>query len=115
MNKHSVTEHPKRCATCDRSYCIRVYKSDDCPFCDMAEQVLVESVSAYGISKDEILEIRLNHEENGEEDDFPALPAIEICDSHIFGIPQRDNITDLLSRMMIKDRFTKPDFKKPFS
>lgn len=115
MSKHSATNRSKKCATCSQSYCIRVYRSDDCPFCDMAKQLLVESIADYGLSKDEILEVELEHNMNGKEHGFPALPAIEICDSQIFGIPQRDNISDLLSRMMIKDRFTKPDSTKPFS
>ncbi len=107
MNKHSATRHHENCATCDRSYCIRFYKSENCPFCDMAEQILIESIADYGIIREQILEIELEEHVNDEKYDFPGLPAIEICDSYILGIPQSDNIADLVSRMLHKVCFAK--------
>ncbi|TFG12975.1 hypothetical protein EU537_07550 [Candidatus Thorarchaeota archaeon] len=91
---------------CDQSSCIIFYRSDYCFFCDAAHEILSDTLTQFGMSKDSVTEIDVGqNEESVYEREILGLPTITICQEKILGLPDKGVVRDALMKAMLRDCF----------
>jgi hypothetical protein len=100
----SNTETKTPCGKCS---CIIMYTSEFCVFCDAAEEILIEALTNFGVSKAVIRQVDV---ETGDDcgcgtDDVTMLPTIKVCDKNITGLPEEQSMHDAVMQAIMKDCF----------
>jgi glutaredoxin len=92
---------------CGKCSCIIMYTSEFCVFCDAAEEILIEALTGFGVSKTAIREVDIETEEECgcRTDDVTMLPTIKVCDQHITGLPEEQSMKDAVMQAIMKDCF----------
>jgi glutaredoxin len=93
---------------CKKSSCIILYKGDGCVFCDAAWEILDSIVSEFKIPSDYIEKVDVGVLNDTESQSFNqmGLPAIEICDEIIFGLPDIDMLRSAVVNAILKGCFS---------
>lgn len=97
-------QHP-----CGKSACIVMYKGEGCVFCDAAWKILASIVSEFNIPLDYIEKVDVSLMKESESSSFNqmGLPAIEICNEIIFGLPDVDIVRSAVVTAILKGCFSK--------
>ena len=100
----SETETKTACGKCS---CIIMYTSEFCVFCDAAEEILVDALTNFGVSRTAIREVDV---ESADEcgcrtDDVTMLPTIKVCDKHLTGLPEAQSMQDAVMQAIMKECF----------
>lgn len=76
-------------------------------FCDAAEEILIEALTNFGVSKTAIREVDVEAADNCgcRTDDVTMLPTIKVCDQHITGLPEEQSMQDAVMQAIMKDCF----------
>jgi hypothetical protein len=100
----SGTETKTPCGKCS---CIIVYTSEFCVFCEAAEEILIDALTNFGVSKTAIREVYVEtKDECGcRTDDVTMLPTIKVCDQHLTGLPEEQSMNDAVMQAIMKDCF----------
>lgn len=100
----SETETKTACGKCS---CIIMYTSEFCVFCDAAEEILIDALTNFGVSKAAIREVDVEAaDECGcRTDDVTMLPTIKVCDKHLTGLPEEQSMQDAVMQAIMKDCF----------
>ncbi|MHA1949438.1 MAG: glutaredoxin family protein [Candidatus Thorarchaeota archaeon] len=101
------TSNSESKTACGKCSCITVYTSEFCVFCDAAEEILMEALTNFGVSKTAFREVDVETEpECGcRTDDVTMLPTIKVCDQHILGLPEEQSMKDAVMQAVMKDCF----------
>jgi hypothetical protein len=92
---------------CGKCSCIIVYTSEFCVFCDAAEEILIEALTSFGVSKSAIREVDVESEDDCgcRTDDVTMLPTIKVCDQHLLGLPEEQSMHDAVMLAIMKECF----------
>ena len=95
---------------CGKSACIVMYKGEHCVFCDAAWEILDSILSEFNIPSDfvEKIDISLMNETESQSFNKMGIPAIEICNEIIFGLPDVDMVRSAVVSAILKGCFS-PD------
>jgi hypothetical protein len=102
-NQSSEQQH-----SCGTSSCIVLYKGDGCVFCDAAWEILVSIVTEFNIPQDYIekVDVGVLNETESRSFNRMGLPAIEICNEIIFGLPDVDMVRSAVASAILKGCFS---------
>ncbi|MFX1559933.1 MAG: hypothetical protein ACFFBL_05060 [Promethearchaeota archaeon] len=100
----SETEVKTACGKCS---CIIMYTSEFCVFCDAAEEILIDALTNFGVSRTAIraVDVERAAECGCRTDDVTMLPTIKVCDKHITGLPEEQSMQDAVMQAIMKDCF----------
>jgi len=100
----SGTETKTACGKCS---CIIMYTSEFCVFCDAAEEILVEALTNFGLSKSAIRAVDVETEDDCgcRTDDVTMLPTIKVCDQYLTGLPEEQSMKDAVMQAIMKECF----------
>ncbi|MCK5390111.1 MAG: hypothetical protein KAJ36_06455 [Candidatus Thorarchaeota archaeon] len=92
---------------CGKCSCVIMYKSEQCVFCDPAEQILEAALSTFGVPSSAIVQVDI---ESGDDcgcgtQDVSMLPTIKICNAKLTGLPDEQTLNDAVIRAIMKDCF----------
>jgi hypothetical protein len=92
---------------CGKCSCIILYTSEFCVFCGAAEEILIEALTNFGVSKTVIRQVDVETEDECgcRTDDVTVLPTIKVCDKHITGLPEEQSMRDAVMQAIMKDCF----------
>lgn len=84
-----------------------MYTSEFCVFCDAAEEILVEALTDFGVSKAAIREVDVDDADacGCRTDDVTMLPTIKVCNQHLTGLPEEQSMKDAVMQAIMKDCF----------
>ena len=90
--------------SCSKSSCITLYKGDGCVFCDAAWEILDSIVSEFDIPSDyvEKVDVGVLNETESSSYNQMGLPAIEICNEIIFGLPDVEMVRSAVVNAILK-------------
>lgn len=93
---------------CGKSSCIVLYKGDGCVFCDAAWEILDSVVSEFNIPSHYVEKVDVGVMNDSESRSFNqmGLPAIEICNEIIFGLPDIDMVRTAVVSAILKGCFS---------
>jgi hypothetical protein len=93
---------------CGKSNCIVLYRGDGCVFCDAAWEILESVVSEFNIPHDfiEKIDVSIMNETESRSFNQMGLPAIEICNEIIFGLPDIDLVRSAVANAILKGCFS---------
>lgn len=92
---------------CGKCSCIILYTSEFCVFCEAAEEILIEALMNFGVSKTAIREVDVETEDECgcRTDDVTMLPTIKVCDQFLTGLPEEQSMRDAVMQAIMKDCF----------
>jgi hypothetical protein len=98
----------KRCqSACGRCSCVILYSSEHCLLCEAALEVLYEVMSDFGLPKEAVRVVDVMSKE-GDGCGLPTparLPAIQICDEMISGLPDPDVARGAVMQTILRSCF----------
>jgi hypothetical protein len=93
--------------TCGKPACIVLYTSDYCPLCHIAREIIEELLAEFGLALSLLVEVDIS-------EGFPyssdlhglfSLPAVQICNEVMNGLPQIDDARGHLMNAVLRGCF----------
>jgi hypothetical protein len=101
------TCHTRTEAFCERPGCIIFYKGEQCIFCDVAKEVLNETLSLYGFSWSIVQEVDVDNINDPEYmTDIVGVPSIRIGSNLITGLPDEHLVGTALIHAILTGCFS---------